>query len=95
MKAELLFQQRIDYDDGAIIEMVIWRVSTPVPPSRHDLKYRLFYGLPGVREVGYDNERGKGDHRHFQGTESRYAFRTVEKLVGDFFSDVRKLRGGQ
>lgn len=42
MKAELLFEQRIDYDDGAIVEMVIWRVPEPVPPSRHDLKYRLF-----------------------------------------------------
>jgi hypothetical protein len=32
-KAELLFQQRIDYDDGAIVEMVLWRVPSPVPPS--------------------------------------------------------------
>ena len=59
MKAELLFRQRIGYDDGAMVEMVLWRVSLPVPPSTHRLKYRLFYGRPGVREVGYDNERGK------------------------------------
>ena len=44
MKAELLFHQRIDYDDGAIVEMVLWRVPAPVPPSRHSLKYSLFYG---------------------------------------------------
>lgn len=94
MKAELLFEQRIDYDDGAIVEMVIWRVPEPVPPSRHDLKYRLFYGRAGARDVGYDNERGKGDHRHFQGIESIYEFKSVEKLMQDFFSDVRKLRGG-
>lgn len=56
MDAELLFSQRIDYDDGGIAEMVIWRVPAPVPPSRHDLKYSLFYGRPGVREVGCDNE---------------------------------------
>jgi predicted transcriptional regulator len=24
----------------------------------------LFYGFPGNRLAGYDNERGKGDHRH-------------------------------
>jgi Family of unknown function (DUF6516) len=95
LKARLLFYQRIDYDDGAIVEMKLWRVASPVPPSRHGLKYSLFYGRPGVREVGYDNERGKGDHRHFQGAESAYAFSTVEKLMADFWTDVRALRGGR
>src|SRR4249919_2901098 len=85
MKAELLFRQRIDYDDGAIVEMVLWRVLLPVRPSTHGLKYSLFYGRPGVREVGYDNERGKGDHRHFKGVESPYAFSTVEQLMSDFW----------
>jgi hypothetical protein len=93
MKAELLFSQRIDYDDGAIVEMVLWRVPLPVLPSTHRLKYSLFYGRPGVREVGYDNERGKGDHRHFQGVETAYLFSTVERLMADFWSDVRSLRG--
>jgi len=87
MKAELLFHQRIDY------EMTLWRVPVPVPPSRHDLKYSLFYGRQGVREIGYDNERGKGDHRHFQGTERDYDFTSVETLLDDFWNDVRELRG--
>jgi hypothetical protein len=95
MKAELLFHQRIDYDDGAIVEMLLWRVPKPVPPSTHGLKYSLFYGRTGLREVGYDNERGKGDHRHFQGVEKPYAFTTAEKLIADFWRDVRKLRGLQ
>ena len=93
MASELLFHQRIDYDDGGIVEMVIWRVPSPVPPSVHDLKYSLFYGRPGVRDVGYDNERGKGDHRHFQGLETSYDFRSVEQLMIDFWSDVRAVRG--
>jgi hypothetical protein len=76
MEAELLFHQRIDYDDGGIVEM-------------------LFYGRPGIREVGYDNERGKGDHRHLRGVESPYRFSTVEQLMSDFWSDVRALRGGK
>jgi hypothetical protein len=59
MVAELLFRQRIDYDDGAIVDMVIWRVPIPVHPTTHGLKYSLFYGRPGIREVGYDNERGR------------------------------------
>ena len=93
MKAVMLFHQRIDYEDGSIVEMVIWRVPSPVLPSTHGLKYSLFYGRLGVRDIGYDNERGKGDHRHFQGSETAYAFSTVEKLMADFWSDVRTLRG--
>jgi hypothetical protein len=92
-RAELLFQQRIDYDDGAIVEMVLWRVPMPVAPSTHGLKYSLFYGRPGVREVGYDNERGKGDHRHFRGAETPYSFTSVEELMADFWSDIATLRG--
>jgi uncharacterized protein DUF6516 len=95
MKAELLFRERIDYDDGSIVEMVIWRVPSSVPPTTHGLKYALFYGRPGVRDVCYDNERGKGDHRHFKGTETPYAFSSVEQLVADFWSDVRALRGSK
>jgi hypothetical protein len=93
MKADLHYLKRIEYDDGAIVEMVLWRVPSPVPPSTHGLKYSLFYGRPGVREVCYDNERGKGDHQHFQGVETAYSFSTVEKLMADFWADVRGLRG--
>jgi hypothetical protein len=92
-KAELLFRQRIDYDDGAIVEMVLWRVPTPVPPSAHGLKYSLFYGRPGIREVCYDNERGKGGHRHFLDDETAYDFTTIEQLIADFWSDIHALRG--
>lgn len=47
----------------------------------------------GERLVCYDNERGKGDHRHVAGKEASYAFTTVEKLIDDFKSDVRRVRG--
>jgi len=93
MKARLLFYRRMDYDDGAIVEMVLWRVPIPVPPSTHGLKYSLYYGWPGVREVGYDNEQGKGDQRHFRGVETAFSFTTVERLMADFWADVHRLRG--
>jgi Family of unknown function (DUF6516) len=92
-KAVLLLRDRIDYEDGGIVEMVRWRVPSPVPPSTHGLKHSLFYGRRDVRAVGYDNERGKGDHRHFRNAEMAYAFTTVEQLMADFWSDVRALRG--
>ena len=77
---------------GNFVEMTIWRVPSSVPRSTHRLKYSLFYGRPGTRLVGYDNERGKGDHRHFQAPETAYEFRTVERLVEDFWFDVGILR---
>ena len=91
-KAELLFQRRREFDDGAIMEMKIWQVPTPVPPTTHGLKYSLFYGRGGVRLVGYDNERGKGDHKHLGNVESPYPFSTVDQLMADFLADIQALR---
>ena len=93
MKGRLLFHERRLFDDGAIMEMKIWRVPKPVPPTDHGLKYSLFYGYPGRRLVGYDNERAKGDHRHRDGRELPYNFVSVEQLVADFLADVRRIRG--
>lgn len=93
MKATRAYYDRAEYPDGAIVEMTIWRVLEPVVGSTHHFKYRLFYGLPGKRIVGYDNERGKGDHRHYNGKEQPYLFTTVETLIADFLSDVRHTRG--
>jgi hypothetical protein len=52
MKAQLLLHDRIDYDDGGIVELVIWRVSDAGASGEHRLKSSLFYGRPGIREVG-------------------------------------------
>ena len=77
----------------AIMEMKIWRLPEPVPPTTHGLKYRLFYGYRGRRLVGYDNERAKGDHKHLDDRELPYRFLSVEQLVADFLGDVRRMRG--
>lgn len=92
MRARLLQRDRFDFDDGTIVEMVIWKVPEPVPGSTHGYKYRLFFGRPGERLVGYDNERSKGDHRHIDGREEPYAFTDVETLVRDFFWDIARWR---
>lgn len=92
MKAELLQRDRFEFDDGTFVEMVIWRVPGPVAGSNHGYKYRLFYGRPGKRLVGYDNERSKGDHRHVEGREEFYEFEDVETLVRNFFADVERWR---
>jgi hypothetical protein len=92
MRAELIFRSKDVLTDGAIVEMIIWKVPVAVPPSTHAYKYRLFYGVNGVRVVGYDNERGKGDHCHLDGKEHSYKFTTPERLVADFMDEIGKRR---
>ena len=88
MKATLIFEDRMVYPDGAILEMCVWRLPERDVERPHGLKYSLFYGRGGERIIGYDNERGKGDHRHYRGVESPYYFSTVEQLAADFLNDV-------
>jgi hypothetical protein len=90
MKAELITRFRDIAADGSGIEMVVWKVSEPVPPSTHGYKYRLVYVKSGVRVLGFDNERGKGDHKHLGGVELPYRFVDVEKLIEDFIAEVEK-----
>ncbi|WP_205927053.1 DUF6516 family protein [Rhizobium sp. P32RR-XVIII] len=92
MRAQLLYRSKSVLSDGAIVEAVIWKVPQPLPGSLHNYKYSLFYGYPGQRVVGYDNERGKGDHRHVKGREEPYQFSTIEKLIDDFLRDVETRR---
>jgi Family of unknown function (DUF6516) len=90
--AELIFADKQVLEDGSIVEMRIWRVPSPVPPATHMFKYSLFYGRPGETVVLFDNERGKGDHRHIADVENVYYFESPEQLIEDFKAAVREAR---
>jgi len=94
MKAELIYRERRNLPIGGFTEQVIWRVLQPIPPCTHSYKYRLVYILNGIRLVGYDNERGKGDHVHFGGNEHTYTFVGADQLVDDFLNDVARWNDG-
>ena len=91
-KAVLLLRSKEVLADGAIVEMVLWRLPKPIAGSSHLYKYRLYYGRGGLRVVGYDNERLKDDHRHLDGKEGPYLFTNVDQLVSDFLAEVRARR---
>jgi hypothetical protein len=88
MKAVPLARSKEMRDDGTIVEVVIWQLAEPLPPSSHLFKYRLFYGTATECRVRYDNERGKGDHRHVGDRELDDGFTTVDQLLDDFERDV-------
>ena len=78
--------------DGSILEIVIWKVPKPVPLTEHCYKYRAVYVVDGVLVVGFDKERGKGDHCHIDGKELPYAFISVDQLLEDFIAVVETRR---
>ena len=78
-EARLLLRSRTAVH-GGMVEMVVWSVPLPVPPSQHPFKYRLVFVRNGQRVVGYDNERGKGDHKHFGARELEYRFTDIDTL---------------
>ena len=88
MKAEALAQERHVIAEDAFVEIVVWRVPHPVKGSRHRFKYRLALIVAGECVLRYDNESGKGDHRHVAGAETAYFFSSYEKLMADFWADV-------
>ena len=87
MKAKLLAHRKERNEDGHITELKAWIVPA-TEHTPHGLKYSVVYIVNGVRIIGYDNERGKGDHRHFAGVETPYAFISMAQLVKDFNADV-------
>ena len=90
MNAIGLVHTRVVYSDRAFAELVLWHVPHPVAGSSHTFKYRLAYVVNGVCVLRYDNESGKGDHRHFGAMERAYAFKTPEKLIADFQRDIAR-----
>lgn len=90
MKALELLRTRIAFSETAFAELVLWRLPKPIIGSSHEFKYRLAYVVQGRCVVRYDNEAGKGDHRHFNDEESVYAFWTPEKLLSDFKRDIAR-----
>jgi hypothetical protein len=90
MKAMLLMRTRIAYAESAFAELVLWRVPMPLAGSTHTFKYRLAYVVDGVCVVRYDNEAGKGDHRHVAGKESACQFEAPDKLIAAFQRDIAR-----
>ncbi|MBL8514815.1 MAG: hypothetical protein JNJ55_12565 [Betaproteobacteria bacterium] len=90
MKAVELLRTRVVYSQMAFAELVLWQLPAPLPGSRHSFKYRLAYVVNEVCVLRYDNEAGKGDHRHFGGMESNPRFLSPEKLIADFQADIAR-----
>ncbi len=90
MSAKPLIQRSERRDDGTALHLVLWLLDAPLPPCSHRFKYRLAYVVNGECVLRYDNELGKGDHRHLGGREWPYRFTSPEQLIEDFRKDVQE-----
>lgn len=90
MRATALMHRRVVLAPDAFAEVTIWRLPQPVLPSAHAFKYRFAYVVGGECVVRYDNERGKGDHRHVGTVTTPYAFSTPDRLMADFNTDIER-----
>lgn len=91
VKATLLLRERLPFDEEAFAELVIWRLPRPLPGSAHPYKYRLAFIVDDECVLRYDNEAGKGDHRHTLARQLAYTFESPEKLVQDFLNEARRI----
>jgi hypothetical protein len=90
MAAKELMRSRVRRPNGGFAEMVLWEVPSPVSGCSHSFKYSLAFVVNGENVVRFDNETGKGDHKHVNGKESAYRFTTVDALIADFFKEILK-----
>ena len=92
MNAELMLNERHLIAEDAFVELVVWRVGPPLAKSRHGFKYRLALVVKGRCVLRYDNEAGKGDHKHIGDEEIPYGFTSPQTLLDDFWNDVKRWR---
>lgn len=89
--AKLVIKDRVEFEDGAVAEIKIWEVPA-TKDKPHGYKYSFVYIVKGRRVIGYDNAEGKGDHRHYGNREETYIFESIDKLIEDFYGDVKGAR---
>lgn len=89
--ARQITKRRIKRTDSSFVELSIHEVPVALKGSKHRYKYRLAYVASGICVMRYDNEAGKGDHKHAGPDELPYAFIDLETLLRDFFLDVERM----
>ncbi|AKW15014.1 DUF6516 family protein [Salmonella enterica] len=92
MPAVELMNRRIQIADNAFATIRILQVDPSILGSQHLYKYSLAYIVDGVCVMRYDNERGKGDHKHIGDCEFPVTFTSIQDLIASFQEDINHLR---
>jgi hypothetical protein len=92
-RAALVIDRKMTFEDGSIVQAIVWELPIPLKGSPHRYKYRLYFGRQGECLVRFDNEQGKGDHKHVMGVEVPYTFRDIPTLLKDFRNEIERAGG--
>lgn len=85
-------RERLVLSRRAFVDIVIWKLPKPLHGSRHIFKYRLAYIANQRCVLRFDNEAGKGDHKHLDETEVTYMFTNLDTLQADFWAEIKRRR---
>ena len=85
----MVLQERIVLTAASVADIVVWKLSAPLPGSRHRSKYRLAYIVENSCVVRFDNETGKGDYKHVGAKQVPYACVDLQTLRAGFFTEIR------
>ena len=90
-KARLIIDKKLRQGD-LLMHVVVWRLPFPTIYRPESIKFRLYLGKAGRTLVRYDNETGKGSHRHVgpEEREEAYGFSSLDALLADFFTDCER-----
>jgi hypothetical protein len=90
-KATLLLSYKARQGD-LIVQLVMWQLPADAATGPGGIKFRLYLGRAGKTLVRYDNETGKGPHRHVgpDEVEEEYEFTSVERLIEDFRAECEQ-----
>ncbi len=92
MRARLLIATKLTLSSGYIEEVKVW--SVPVAERYPEgVRFRLVLVDRRTGDIAllYDNHWPKGPHVHAGGTETRYHFKSVERLLKDFAGHVARI----
>ena len=92
MPAKLLLKERRIISENSFLDLVIWELPEPIHGSKHKYKYGLAFVVDNECVLRYDNEYGKGDHKHIMEAEVSFTFKGLAQLVDDFLNDVEHWR---
>jgi hypothetical protein len=92
MQAALLLKERRVLAEDRFVDVAIWRLPKSVSGSAHDFKYHLALVVDDVCVLRFDNEAGKGDHKHVGAQQEPDAFTTLTQLLADFWQGVEDWR---
>ena len=84
--------ERLILNSRAFVEITIWKLARPLAGSAHPYNYRLAHVVDEVCVLRFDNEAGKGDHKHLNEIEAPYQFTDLDTLQADFWAEVNSRR---